>query len=198
MIRFSFRQLIVAIIALIAALPASAQLKVGPKVGLNVTTLHFNKELFKSENRAGFTGGVVGEFIAPGLGIGADISALYSRSTAQWMEANKVAHEDRDYISIPLNLKWKLPVPTVRPFITTGPEVSFLASKKDISAAWHNHTVNWAWNFGIGAEVIDHIQVAASYGLGLGSSLKGHNFSDLVESAEAKNNVWTVTIAYLF
>lgn len=198
MIRFSYRQLLVAIIALIAAFPASAQFKVGPKAGINVTKLHFNKELFETDNRAGFTGGLVGEFIAPALGIGADISALYSRSTAQWMEANGIEREDRDYISIPLNLKWKLPIPTVRPFVTTGPEVSFLASKKDIDAAWHNHTVNWGWNFGLGVEIIDHIQVAASYGLGLGASLKGHQLSELIESAEAKNNVWTVTVAYLF
>ncbi len=192
------RFILAALIAILTALPLSAQFKIGPKVGIDVTRLHFNSQLFESENRAGFTGGLMGEFILPGLGIGADISALYNRSSAEWMAANEKKREDRDYITIPLNLKWKLPIPVVRPFITTGPEVSFLASKKDIDAAWRNHSVNWSWNVGLGAEVIDHIQVAASYGIPLGESLKGVKLSTIAEGIEAKNNIWTITIAYLF
>ena len=39
-------------------LPSSAQISFGPKVGICVNELHFNKDVLNTANRTGFTGGV--------------------------------------------------------------------------------------------------------------------------------------------
>ncbi len=184
------------------ATPTQAQLpRFGVKLGLNVNKLHFDESVFDSDNRAGFTGGLMMEWTVPVVGIGFDLSAMYVRRDAQWMENNEVDKVNRDYIDIPLNLKWKISIPVVdnlvRPFITTGPAVSFLTSKKAINAALENKTVNWAWNFGLGVELLKKVQIAASYGLGLNNAMKvvgASSSSDI----DCKNRYWTVTAAYLF
>ncbi len=193
--------LIAAIIAIAGVVPVSAQFKIGPKLGLDVSTLKFNSSVFDSENRAGFTGGLMCEFTAPIIGIGFDLSAMYVRRSAQWMESNSVERNNRDYFSVPLNLKWKFGIPMVKPFLTTGPEVSFLTSRKAVSSAFRNGSVDWSWNFGAGIEVLSHLQVAASYGIGINKAMKAINVGGQnvgKGDVAARNRVWTITAAYLF
>ncbi|MCM1028890.1 MAG: PorT family protein [Pseudoflavonifractor sp.] len=186
------------LISLAGALPAAAQFKIGPKAGVTVNSLHFDRSVLDSDNRAGFTGGLMCEFTLPVVGVGFDLSALYTRRSAQWMEANDVTKDARDYFAIPLNLKWKLKLPIVRPFLTTGPEVAFLTSRKAVNEAWRNHAVDWSWNFGAGLELMGHLQVAASYGIGINNAVKKTGIADNAAKVAAKNRVWTITAAYLF
>lgn len=64
--------IVAAIVSIAAAVPASAQLKFGLKVGTAVNSLKFQSdnwdETFSTDNRAGFTGGAMLEFTAPMLG----------------------------------------------------------------------------------------------------------------------------------
>lgn len=192
---------IAAIVALCSVMPASAQFKIGPRLGMNVNSLHFDKSTFDSDNRAGFTGGLMAEFTVPLIGVGLDASVMYVRRDAKWAEANNVSTSHRDYIAIPVNLKYKLNIPAinhlVRPFVTTGPEFSFLTSRKRITEAVYNKKSDFAWNFGIGVEFISHLQIAASYGLGINKAVE---LTGLGTSADidAKNRYWTLTAAWLF
>ncbi|MBD5345910.1 MAG: PorT family protein [Bacteroides sp.] len=197
-----FKVLIVAaIVAIASVVPVSAQFKIGPRLGVNVSTLKFDSSVFDSENRAGFTGGVMCEFTAPIIGVGFDLSAMYVRRAAKWMESNDVVSNNRDYFSVPLNFKWKFGIPLVKPFLTTGPEVSFLTSRKAVSNAFSNGSVDWSWNFGAGVEVLSHLQVAASYGIGINKAMKAVNIGGQnvgKGDVSARNRVWTITAAYLF
>lgn len=196
---------IVALIAIVIfSVPASAQFKVGPRLGLNVNSLHFNGDMFKGDNRAGFTGGVMCEFTVPIIGIGLDASVMYVRRDAKWMKENVSESAKRDYIAIPVNLKYKLNLPAVnhivRPFIATGPEFSFLTSRRAINDALRNKSTDVSWNFGIGLELISHLQISATYGLGLNKNIVSLLPGDLSDknSVEGKNRYWTVTAAWLF
>lgn len=197
---------IITLVLVIAAafavtIPASSQFRFGIKAGINVSSLHFDSKLFDDDNRAGFTGGVMAEFTVPLIGVGCDLSALYVRRNAKFMDANGVNTNNRDYIEIPLNLKYKLSLPAIShifsPFITTGPSVAFLTSRKYIEQAYKNHTCDFAWNFGIGFELIRKIQIAASYGLGINKAVETLS-STQTTSIDGKNRYWTVTAAYLF
>lgn len=205
-------RLFLAIFAVVAAFawsaPASAQFfKWGPKLGVNINHLSLNKEAFTDDdNRAGFTGGLMCEFTVPVIGVGVDVSAMYVRRSAQWMENQTVAKSSRDYIDIPLNLKWKVNIPLVnniiRPFITTGPSFAFLVSKKSFEN-FTNKKCDVAWNFGAGVELLKHVQIAASYGLGMSKAVTGLlpggiSQTDQANRIEGKNRYWTVTAAYLF
>lgn len=200
--------IVVAIIAMVTvATPASAQFRIGPKIGLNVNGLHFDKSIFDSENRAGFTGGIMTEFTVPLIGVGADLSAMYVRRTAEWMNSNAdKENASADYIAIPLNLKWKIGniLPGIKsivnPFITTGPEFAFLCSKRTFKDIVKRNNCDVAWNVGFGVELFTKVQVAASYGFGMTKvweTISGTP-SENRANIDAKNRYWTITAAYLF
>ena len=193
------------IVAICAAVPAQAQLKFGPKIGMTVNSLHFNKDVFDSDNQSGFTGGVMLQFIAPVVNLGFDASVMYVRRNldAQYVDDNGstdvVSH--RDYIEIPINLKYMIGLPgigkIVSPFVTTGPSFAFLTSGTGINEAFKNKTFDVAWNFGFGLEIVQKVQVAASYGLGLSNSVVDRLGLNNV-SIDGKTRCWTITAAYLF
>lgn len=199
---------IVAIAVLLSSTPADAQIKFGIKAGANFNSLKFNQDLFNDDNRAGFNGGVMLEFTMPIIGVGMDASVMYvHRSGKDFTDYDEAGNEiststGRDYIDIPLNLKYKLSLPgigsLVKPFVTTGPSFAFLVSKKNINEFIKNKSCDIAWNFGFGIELFSHVQVAASYGLGLTNTLEYVGVGNNNETIEGKNRYWTVTAAYLF
>ncbi|MDE6715179.1 MAG: PorT family protein, partial [Muribaculaceae bacterium] len=148
--------------------------------------------------RAAFTGGIIAEFEVPVLGLCFDASVLYVRRVSDIPGANnETLKNNRDYIDIPVNLKYKFGLPVIgkffRPYLLTGPDFGILVSKKAIENAYKNKAFDFAWNFGAGIELMKHVQIQASYGLGL-SKVVGKSDS----SIEGKNRYWTVTAAYLF
>ncbi len=199
-----FISIVCLVIAMAAgsAMTAQAQFRFGIKAGVDVSRMSFDKDqLFDSDNRAGFTGGLMAEFTVPVIGVGCDLSVMYVRRNGQFVESNQIVKNQRDYIDIPLNLKYKLSLPAVSriiaPFVTTGPSVAFLTSKKDIENAYKNKSVDVAWNFGFGVELLRHLQLAASYGLGLTKALDTLNVVQ-GNGIDGKNRYWTVTAAYIF
>ena len=209
------KQILIAV-ALIAtvAVPATAQFKFGPRLGVAINNLHFSSkqdavnDLISTENRAGFTGGLMAEFTAPVIGIGVDASLMYVRRSVKTIDSedpnvdNKVLK--RDYFEIPINLKYKFSLPVagnaVSPFLTTGPSFAFATSKEAIKEAYKNKAVDVAWNIGLGVEFVKHLQIAASYGFGISKSLtkltKSVGINDI--DVEGKTRCWTITAAYLF
>lgn len=192
-----------------------AGFRFGVKAGVAINELKFNKDAFHSNNRAGFTGGIMGQFTVPIIGVGADLSVLYvRRSTTAYANVDPALANtlpgvssvtetklNRDYIDIPLNFKWCINIPAVSniisPFITTGPDFSFLLSKQNVENAWNQKKFDFAWNVGFGLQLVNKVQLAASYGFGLTKSASGDNA--LYDTGiNGKNRFWTVTAAYLF
>lgn len=198
------KSILSAVIAIVAifgtTFSAQAQFKYGLQIGTNVNTLHFNKNLVSGENRMGFNVGAMVEFTVPLIGIGADLGVRYVRRNARFEENNGSFKNDRDYIEIPLNLKYKINIPVInniiRPYLATGPSVSILTSKKAVKD-FQNKKYDTAWNFGFGVELLKHVQVGASYGLGLTKAMKTFGATNSAD-INGKNRYWTVTAAYLF
>lgn len=199
-------KLILALFAILmgaSAAQAGGLFKFGPKVGLTVNDLHFSNKVFDGSNQAGWTGGLMTEFRVPVIGIGADLSVMYVRRNTKFLVDNEIsAKNNRDYFEIPLNLRYNFGLPVVgkvlTPYVALGPSVSFLTSKKSLEDL-RNRAVDWAFNFGIGVQLINHIDVSARYGLGLTKAM--HTFTNVGGTAagiEGKNRYWTVSVAYLF
>lgn len=200
----------VALVCLTAA-GASAQFRWGVKVGTEINSIHFNKDiandLTNSDNRAGFTGGLTTEFTVPVVGIGFDASVMYvHRGKNLPDDITKLGDKSlysTDYIEIPINLKYKIGLPVVgkiiTPYLFTGPSFAFLTSKKEINEFLKNKSCDVAWNFGLGVELLSHLQIGASYGIGITkeveSTVKIGSSGSIIEG---KNKYWTVTAAYLF
>ncbi len=204
------RHLFVAmLLAMVSVAGAQAQFRFGVKAGVAVNKLSFDKSTFDSDNRAGFTGGVMAEFTVPVINLGFDASVLYAqRSVDVYDNAGNISDTDhRGYIDIPINFKWKMSIlgtgKIIAPFLTTGPDFSFLCSKQNFKDAWNSRKFDFAWNIGAGVQLLNKIQVAASYGFGLTNSANALHGSDAVDDLKnlnfkGKNRSWTITLAYLF
>lgn len=208
-----FRILLTALVLATVSFGASAGdiLRFGPRVGVQLNSMHFNSDAFSSDNRAGFTGGLMLEANVPVIGLAFDLSAMYvhrqSTATFNSTDANDQAlvgsdnFKKRDYIEIPLNIKYKIGLPVVgkivSPYVFTGPSFAFLVSKKAISEAYENKSFDLSWNFGVGVQLFNHLQVGASYGLGLTNTVN-KVVSTNMTPVESKQNCWTVTAAWLF
>lgn len=189
--KFFTKVLAAVVIASAAVMPAQAQFKWGIKAGVAVNSLKLNTETFNSDNRAGFTGGLMAEFTVPIVNIGFDASVLYANRS---MEVDNEKF-NRSYIDIPVNFKYKIGLPVIgkvfTPYLTTGPDFSILVSKKTMKDAISNRRFDVAWTVGAGIQLVNHVQIGATYGFGLKSASESHLY-------KGKNRCWTITAAYLF
>lgn len=181
------------------AIGANAQVRFGVKAGLGLNSIHFDNLSadFETENRTGFTGGLMME-VDTKIGLGVDVSAMYMRRSGS---VDKTELGVRDYVSVPLNLKYKMLLPGVQeaavPFVFTGPEFAFIVGdkKSQYGSEYKKSTINW--NVGLGVELVHHIQVSAAYSMGMSNSITDVLGISGVESG-AKDRCWTLTAAYLF
>lgn len=207
------------VVASIIPQSAKAQFRWGPRIGFNATTMHFNKDLFDSDNRMGFTGGLTMEVGIPMTGLCVEASLLYvhakTRVTVEKNAAGLIAPPDyngdaqdiqtssrlrnRDYFSIPVNLKYKLQIPGVSkiicPYVFTGPDFAFLASKKRIGNAFKNKGIDVSWDFGFGLQLISRLQIGASYSVGITKAVESMSNIDGYK-IEGRNRFWTVTATW--
>lgn len=203
------RRLFVALALIIATvLPSAAQFRFGPRVGIQVNKLKFDNKALNSDNRTGFAGGLQVEFTVPVIGIGMDASLMYVRrdigydkeaTIGQTVRVNK----KREYIDVPVNLKYKLSIPVVaniiKPYVFTGPDFAFLTSGRGLSQAYKSKKFDLSWNFGLGVELINHLQISANYGLGLSKNTEMYNEAgDNALNKDTHSRTWLVTAAWLF
>ncbi len=191
------------IVALCGFGVANSQLRFGVKGGLNLNSLHFNDAAttFGDENKCGYTLGVMTEFQIPLIGLCFDLSAMYTRMNAELTEDQKEMNIGKDFLEIPLNIKYKFGLPLVgnivKPYLLTGPAVAIKLNKSSKSEnSEPTKTAQAVWNVGLGLELINHLQIQGSYGFGMNNIAK--QWSDKIGTVKAKNNYWTITAAWLF
>lgn len=201
------RMLLVAVAVVAMSLSASAGgFKWGVKAGVALNSIHFSEEILNditnNDNHAGFTGGLMVEFTIPVINLGLDASVMYVNRDVLKNDAtgDKV---NRDYIEIPINLKYKLSLPVVNnivtPYVFAGPSFAFKTSKNDIEDFVKNKKCDVALNLGLGVELFKHLQVSGSYGMGMTKAFEYVGLTDGNSAdIDGKNRYWTITAAYLF
>lgn len=198
-----------ALLICLTAAPASAQFRFGIKAGVNLNSLHPTnlKANFDKDNGCGFTGGVMTEFTVPIVGLCFDASLMYTRMSATADFSKSVEPGDvilvedvnpvKNFLQIPINIKYKFPVPIINPFLFTGPDFAFKLGGKD--SVFKTKAFQCAWNIGLGVELFKHLQIAGSYGFGINNAIKAVGLIDnTTTDIKLKNNYWTITAAYLF
>lgn len=190
--------MILALMALVT-IPAQAQLRFGVKGGVNISSVHFNSDLLKADNVTGFQIGPMIETSIPLVGVGLDAAILYSQ------KGMGIGPEEikTDYIDVPVNLKWKFGLPIVKAYLAAGPYVGFRVGGDKI---WNvigeqieAKSFSAGLNFGVGVELLSHLQVGFNYGLGLTDNYSSTALSILdSDKTTGKNRGWAVTAAILF
>ena len=165
--------LILLAVMVLIAVPAKSQIKFGIKGGLNISSVHFNKDLVGKDNVTGFNIGPMVEVMAPIMGVGIDV---------------------------PVNLKWKFGLPIIKGYLAAGPYVGFRVGGDklwDIPGSVGDQlkakSFNAGLNLGAGVELIKHLQVGFNYALGLTD-----DYSASKLELNGKNRGWSITAAILF
>lgn len=192
------RLFIITITALVLCLPAAAQFRFGIKGGITSNSLHFDSKLLSSERRTGWTAGAQIDIGFP-IGLGIDASLMFSHRNDVLQGDDHTYH--RDYIEIPVHLRYKLSLLGVgkflAPYAFTGPNFGLLCHEsKDIT--WDNRSSNLSWDAGFGVELLSHVQVSASYSLGVTKAFKQVGIDKEGQSIQGRDHCWTITAAYLF
>lgn len=180
------------------AVPAKAQFKFGVRGGANFSELHIKD--YKTNVATGWYIGPTAEFIVPLIGIGLDASLLYSRVNSEVDLVVADRTYKLDYFTIPVNLKYKLQLPAVKPFLYAGPEFSahFNDNFSDIWDAIENITnverfkaskSDVKMNVGAGIELLNHLEVFVNYNFG---------FKNTIRHFDSKTTMWRVGGAYYF
>lgn len=190
---------IIIAITITCSSPAQAQVRFGVKGGVTINELKWNKDIVSSDNRAGFTAGLMIEIGMPVVGLGIDASALYAhRENELYLEGAKLK---RDYIDFPINVKYKLQIPVlskvISPFVTTGPDFALLLGDTE-KADFSTRKWNTSWNVGFGVELFRKVQVHANYGIGLTKAFEYIGKEVDSTPVKGKDKYWTITAAYMF
>ncbi len=192
--------------------------------------------------RCGWQAGVTAQFTLPVLGLGAEASALYSRRTSETPDGHEL---NNDFISVPIHAIYKLDLPMVgnviAPYIFAGPDFAFRLNKDDlqytilksiatngeslqgdvmdqVTRTYMSKKYNVSLDFGLGVELMQHLQVSACYTIGMNSAMKYYEVGKMIYDANQGNPItipsgdpqnwegdssiqntgWSVSVAYLF
>lgn len=180
------------------ATPAAAQLKFGVRAGANFTNLDIDN--IKTNTATGWFVGPTAEFLIPVVGLGLDASLLYSRvnSEADWGVFEKTYK--LDYLTLPVNIKYKLALPLIKPFIYAGPELC-ARIHDNFSDVWNaleqvtdverfrSKGTDVKLNIGGGVELFNHLEVFVNYNVGL---------TNTVKHIDSKSKMWRVGGTFYF
>ncbi len=189
-------------LVLLTAAPASAQFDFGFKAGVNLPESPSNiSDVTKS--RTGWFVGPTAKFVVPIIGLGAEVNLLYSENS------NKIDGETvtRKSFELPVYLRYEFSLPLVNkflePFLAVGPQWSWNVGGKISEVGGGDYKLrdsNFSVNFGLGAIVLDHIQIHANYNLALGSTA---DYTSVIDGGKnlitkSKTNTWQFSVAYIF
>lgn len=206
--------MLVAVMAMLSvAMTAQAQLfRWGVKVGTNVNSLKLNTEQlgdnFSKENRAGFNAGVTALVNVPFLGFAFDASLMYVHRVNDFngnptLNGENVDNDNlkkQDFLELPIHARYNFAFPVISkivvPYVFTGPSFAVLCSKSSVINGFKNKAFNTAWDFGVGVRLVNHLEIGASYALGMSKVAEMTVDSKTIDVG--KRNYWTITAAYLF
>lgn len=198
---------LMALVAMACGQPAMAQFRWGAQVGVDITDLTFRQKLFATDQSVGYTAGVVGEMMFPGIGFGVDAGFLYTQrgATMRLGECRVWAADGYGnertylhYIEIPIHLRFKYTNLNgienyVAPIVFGGPSFDILVGHGHIPALDYAGG-DFGLTAGIGVELWRRWQLTGQYTWGMTYALK----TKVLDDFSAKNRSWVVRLSYFF
>lgn len=201
------KKLLLTLLLILTAFGASAEFRFGPTAGINISSLYWKQDLVTTKMMTGVNAGVMGEIMIPGIGFGIDVGLKYAMHGAKVNFGEKpvwsvdgFGNEDVMFhtLQIPFNIRFKYTRMNgfehwVAPIVYAGPVFTFNLSTSDLSCIEHP-AGSVGIQCGLGAEIIEHLQITAGYLWGLTydvRTVKLDNFS-------ARTQGWQVNVAWLF
>lgn len=194
--------LLALLLGLMVSVNVNAQIKFGVKGGFNLSSLSIKG--VDSSNKMGFYLGPTVKLSLPLTGLGLDGSVLYNQ-----MSTDVTLSAANDYgvgqsetikmkqIAIPVNLRYGFGLgEMVNLFFFAGPQFAFNLSDDLTSVDWQWKNAYTSVNVGVGATLLNHIQVNLNYNIGCGDV--GSTGNKAGYSFHGKANSWQLGAAYYF
>lgn len=196
-----------------AAIPVSAQVKLGVKGGLNVSKMSVSSDVLDADNRAGWFIGPTLKFTVPIVGLSFDVSALYDqKSTKVSDDTNGSKTIKQQAIDIPVNVRYGVGLgDAANIFFFAGPQFAFNVGDKEFkwnSTSSYENTFQLkkstlSVNVGAGVTLLSHLQLTANYNIACGKTGDATVWNTVEKTSEAvvkngRTNSWQVGVAYFF
>lgn len=196
---------VISLCILAYAVPATAQFRWGPSVGMSINDLKFKQDLFDVSKGIGGSAGVKAEMMFPGIGFGLDMGLYYEQRATTLDLGQKLIWSSEGYgkekiwlhsIDIPFNLKFKWTrmqglEDYVAPFVFGGPVFTIQAGHSKCDALKYSGG-DVSLIVGGGFELYRRWQVSASYTWGMTYALKTRLLTDL----SARNRTIDIKVTY--
>lgn len=184
--KLSLRIAAVATVLAASVMSLSAQPRYGVTVGGNIPVQRSTgvDGGYGIHTGGGFSGGLMFEYQFEKCGLALDASVLYTRaSTKLYPEfinepLDKTEYRlGNDFLQIPLHAKYKFWLKSTKdlvgPFVYTGPSM-MVRLDKDEKGAPKSNPLRATWDFGVGIDIINFLQISAGYRLGLSPMLSDY------------------------
>lgn len=199
--------ILLAVIALSVPTTTNARMRWAATAGVTVNDMTFKQTLVPVSHAVGYTAGITGENIFPGIGIGIEVGLLYNQQSAKIDLGSREVWSSLGYgnehlmihcIQIPVYLRWKWTrlnglEDKIAPLIFGGPQFNIQAGHTNGSAFEFSHG-DLGLTAGLGVELWKRWQVTGSYTWGMTYSMK----TKLLDDFSAQSRQWTVKVAYFF
>lgn len=200
------KKFFLAVVALMIACGAHAELRWGPTASVNFNTFRWKEPLLNTHLRTCFDAGVMTEIMIPGIGFGVDAGLTYGMRSAkvdfgQWEVWNSDGFEDSNVtihtVNIPLHLRFKYTrleglEETFAPLAFAGPVFTFNAGGNCKALEYPVGTMSL--DFGLGCELFQKFQISVGYLWGLSYSTRTIKLDNL----SARSDSWRINLAYFF
>lgn len=196
-----------------ATIPASAQVKLGVKGGLNVSKMSVSSDVLDADNRAGWFIGPTLKFTVPIVGLSFDVSALYDQKSTKVSDDNNGSKTIKQQaIDIPVNVRYGVGLgDAANIFFFAGPQFAFNVGDKEFkwnSTSSYENTFQLkkstlSVNVGAGVTLLSHLQLTANYNIACGKTGDATVWNTIEKTNEAvvkngRTNSWQVGLAYFF
>ena len=193
--------LFVLLLAVASVLPAAAQVRLGVRGGVTLGELRFDRDVINSDNRMGYTAGLLVDLNIPVVGLGIEASAMYTHRNDRYRLSDDYQVFKRHYFDIPVYARYRLSLSGIghvfAPYIFTGPCFSVLFGE-DTPANHENSKTVLSWDVGAGADLFNHLRLSATYGLGISKAMDYIDREYTGDHVHGKDKHWTVSAAWLF
>ncbi len=186
---------------------AKAQVKFGVKAGLNVNSMSFDNKVFDASNKDGFFLGPMIKLTVPITGLSFDAAALYNQAKAKVGGSENNTEKTtitQKTIDIPVNVRYGIGLAKVANiFLFAGPQWGINVGDKDFkwndSSSYSLKSSSLSINAGIGATILDHLQITANYNFACTKSANATTTvnGETVEGS-SRNNSWKIALGYWF
>lgn len=185
----------------------SAQFRYAPVAGVTVNNLVFKQDLINVWQQAGYTAGIQGELMFPGIGFGIDLGLMYNQQGAKVGLGEKEIWSwegygnERVYIHsllIPVHLRFKYTrlngfEEKIAPLVYGGPDFNIQIAHGRCKAFEYSGG-DLGLTVGGGAEIFQRWQLTVSYTWGMTYVLR----TRLLDDFSARSRQWMVRVTYFF